>query len=94
MSDDLDRDIRDGEKVEQFLKHEAVLRAFARVEQKYIDAWRKAETRDTREQYHARLTAVDDVKTQLHATIGNGQVAARQKEQNQKRELATARRGQ
>lgn len=94
MSEDLDRDIRDGEKVQQFLKDEAVLRAFAKVEADYTDRWKKATTRETREELWAKQSALADVFVKLRGTIGDGQMAKAKKEQKEATKIATARRGQ
>jgi hypothetical protein len=94
MTEDLEKDIRDGDKVEQFLKDEAVLRAFQKVEDGYVARWKQATTRETREELWAKLSALTDVRTQLNATIGNRDIAKSKKEHQERTRLATARRGQ
>lgn len=91
-----DKAIRDGERVEQFLKDEAVQAAFARAEQKYIEEWKSSTeaTPDRREAIHARLIALQDVRTALEAVKGDGEKAKRDKANREKRELAEKYKGQ
>jgi hypothetical protein len=82
------------DQIERFMGSEAWKEAIRRVESKYIAAWREAKTRDTREDYHARISVLDDVKASLESVKGDGQIAKRQKEQRLATEIATKRRGQ
>jgi len=89
-----DQAIRDGEKVEQFLKDEAVINAFAKVEQQYVAEWKSSEDPEKREALWAKQRALSDVQAKLRASVGDGQIAKSRKEQRIRTELATARRGQ
>lgn len=94
MTEDLDRDIRDGERVEMFLRDEAVIRAFAKVEEQYTARWKQAKTRETREELWAKQDALADVMAKLRETVGNKEMAKAKKDQQEKLARATARKGQ
>lgn len=89
-----DKAILDAERVERFLADAAVQAAFQRAEENIIARWKAAKTKDTREELHADLRAIDSIKSALHAVIGDGQKAKHEKEARERREYATARRGQ
>jgi hypothetical protein len=67
--------IRDGERVSAFVADEAVQRAFARLEGKYVQAWRDGATVEAREAAHARMCVVADLRIELQSVSDNGAIA-------------------
>jgi hypothetical protein len=86
--------VRDAEVIERFLASDAIRRAFDRARSGFVEDWKGAKTRDTREECHARLLAVERVWDALNAAIGDGQKAKHEKERRERSEEAHRRRGQ
>lgn len=65
----------DGREAERLLADPTFQKAFARLEQKYTDAWKLAKSKDDREHLHACVRAVGDVRGELEAMKGNKAIA-------------------
>lgn len=76
MSDDV---VLLGEQAERLLRDEVFNTAITRLEATYIQRWREAETRDTRESYHARISVLADLQTEIRKLVGNGQMESAQR---------------
>lgn len=90
----LEEQIRAGERVEQFLNDEAVKAAFARVREKYVDEWTRADTTEAREACWHKHAALADVWAEIGAIPGNGKMAERTLEAERKSANAHKRKGQ
>jgi hypothetical protein len=67
--------IRAGHRIEQFLSDEEVQAGFTRLHADYYKAFRAAKTPEEREQAWAKARALDDLATELVASVQRGKVA-------------------
>lgn len=64
-----------GERVEQFLKDEAVQEVLAKLEKKYYEEFKQARTAEGRESAHAKALVLDDFTTSVRAIVDTGKLA-------------------
>ncbi|MDE1997645.1 MAG: hypothetical protein KGN37_17125 [Burkholderiales bacterium] len=78
MSDErLHQRIYDGNRAKEVLENEAFAKAFEDIESEVVEAWKKSPARDEegREKLWQYLTLLGKVKTQLEASMRDGQLA-------------------
>jgi len=66
-----------GQEAERLLNSELLNEAFEKAEQAIISEWRSSQNPVVREQCHARVNAIDDLKRQLRIVLAAGEVAQR-----------------
>ena len=65
----------DGREAERLVKDPTLTKALERIEQKTTERWRLAKSAAEREECHATMRAVDAVRVELQAMIGNKRMA-------------------
>jgi hypothetical protein len=90
---DLDQRHREGDEARQVLENPAFVRAFAAIEQEYIEAWKNspARDRDGRESLWTTVKLLHKLKGTLEASMMDGRLARIELE-HQERILAEERR--
>jgi hypothetical protein len=66
------KEIADGQRAVSVLKDDVVQRAFNALEAKYIDAWRRADNPQSREEAWAKLRALDELRVELQIIADAG----------------------
>jgi hypothetical protein len=72
MVKDIDKSIRDGQRVAQFLADPAVAEAFDRVERRAFNQFKSSLTADTRTEAWAKARVIDELKIELRAVVDSG----------------------
>lgn len=79
MNDDTEvieaQEIEDGRRVHAFLHDEAVIKAMARLQQRYTDEWKSGDSPEKREAAWAKQRALDDLQQELEAVVESGKKA-------------------
>lgn len=72
MTDSEEKRIAEGARVEAFLRDDAVQNALKRLHERYYRDFKSAATPDAREAVWAQAKALDDLCTELAATVDSG----------------------
>ena len=70
-----EREVAAGKRIEEFLKDEAVIGAFAELDEKYARDWRDAQTAELREFLWYKQRVLAEVQQQLKVVVGRGAMA-------------------
>lgn len=75
LIDPTEQAIRAGQRIEAFVRDEAVQDAFKKAERTFYQAWVSALTVEMREKAHAQTLALNEIKRQLQKIVNEGKAA-------------------